>query len=670
MKITFLLQLLVGVIAKNHTTRTLIILLLLSVFDVSSSWCVDFYLKPTGTRTSGASTVNDWTNGNCYATISSVFSKMNGGDTVTLDDGVYPDISANTINQFNYPKSGTAQQFTVIKARNIPGKNGLPINTPLRVKIMAPFSNSNYPSNNSAIYVKYIKWEGLQFPVVSIYSNWDFNYFKQCAVQGGYDGNTSAWNINGQNNLLEDCVAYGKGRYKFLFYEQSRDLQSKGDNNNVCRRCIARQDWSNKNNIGPNPIGGMSSYYARGTVFLNSIVIDGNTPDYWMASPGEISGAFYLPNDNGPHKLIIKGSLAVNNAYSAVVMRIYSTENFIEDFVGLSNAGGIYGLGTSTYTNRVAIYNSGTNLFNYRAATQISQNLGINVGLSGYTGFPSVVKNSIVSGVNCAVNGSGANAISADFVDFFNNGDNTACKVGIGSLGTNQIALNPLTSGWLYPVRIESNSALKTAGLAGSQVGPNIINKLGKDGTFKGDTDWDTPQGNLWPFPMEEWVQAQMRSMDTQIWSDGVGQDAPFNVGHYDTMPDPNRGFCAAGQTLTNYIWGYLGNTVPPFNLSTSLTSSGLFNLTWAPNTANTDITGYKVYVGTSPGNYNLTGYVGGKNVGLATSETLSGLTPGTLYYAAVTAVDSIKGASGYSYEISFTTRPKAPTGLTGVPIP
>ncbi len=24
-------------------------------------------------------------------------------------------------------------------------------------------------------------------------------------------------------------------------------------------------------------------------------------------------------------------------------------------------------------------------------------------------------------------------------------------------------------------------------------------------------------------------------------------------------------GFCSDGQTLSNYVWGYLGNTVPPF---------------------------------------------------------------------------------------------------------
>ena len=111
------------------------------------------------------------------------------------------------------------------------------------------------------------------------------------------------------------------------------------------------------------------------------------------------------------------------------------------------------------------------------------------------------------------------------------------------------------------------------------------------------------------------------------------------------------RGFCADGQTLTNYIWGYLGNTVPPFNIKAYNSGDGIVTVKWDKNTADSNITGYKVYAGTSPGVYNLSGYVGGKSVGNVTSVEVTVPAKEKDYYFAVSAVDSAKGESSYIYE-------------------
>ncbi len=62
------------------------------------------------------------------------------------------------------------------------------------------------------------------------------------------------------------------------------------------------------------------------------------------------------------------------------------------------------------------------------------------------------------------------------------------------------------------------------------------------------------------------------------------------------------------------------------------------------------DVTGYRVYYGTAPRAYSQP-RGSGLTTGNATSWTVSGLNPGTLYYFAVTAVDNTGAESAFSNE-------------------
>jgi len=64
-----------------------------------------------------------------------------------------------------------------------------------------------------------------------------------------------------------------------------------------------------------------------------------------------------------------------------------------------------------------------------------------------------------------------------------------------------------------------------------------------------------------------------------------------------------------------------------------SVASKGVIKLSWNPPQPETGIVGYKVYYGTSSGTY-----TSSINVGMTPSYTVSGLAPGT-YYFAVTAI-------------------------------
>jgi len=99
---------------------------------------------------------------------------------------------------------------------------------------------------------------------------------------------------------------------------------------------------------------------------------------------------------------------------------------------------------------------------------------------------------------------------------------------------------------------------------------------------------------------------------------------------------------CGGGSTES--VGGELGDSSNTPTLST-------VTLAWDPpiGSSSTIIAGYKVYYGTSPGQY-------GKvmNVGDVVTYTVQNLSPGT-YYFAVTAYDKSGNESSYTNEVSKT---------------
>jgi Bacterial Ig domain/Fibronectin type III domain/NHL repeat len=83
------------------------------------------------------------------------------------------------------------------------------------------------------------------------------------------------------------------------------------------------------------------------------------------------------------------------------------------------------------------------------------------------------------------------------------------------------------------------------------------------------------------------------------------------------------------------------------YTVSTTSTSSNNVVLSWNPS-ASTIVAGYKVYMGTSSGNYTQS-----FTAGNVTSYTISNLSPGTAYYFAITSYDSYGNESTYSNEVS-----------------
>jgi hypothetical protein len=515
-------------------------------------FAADVYMSTTGTKTSGKSTVGNWSNANCYNNLAAAFSAMSGSDTLTIDDGTYTG-NINSITQSSYPPSGASGNYTIVRARNIPCQSEVACNQPLKVYFQstlvsktsatgAVFNISNFPGNNPNYYMNWVKFWGIKWDGTATYRNCNYLYFKQVASQGIADGNTATVSISGRYNILEDVVAFGKGRYKFLFYDATRESHADGPGYNVCRRCIARHDWVSTSM----PMAAFNQYLLLDTTLLNAMVIDSDSPSHF-GTPLEIGGAFYSFTDSTPTNYSVNGSIVVNSAFG-LSMGGTATATTFTDVVAVKTAGGFNQLGPTIF-NRLTLVNVSPSYWTF-ADNQAAVLYGTDLSRHGlafqdWRGSASTMANSIFRNIDL---GSAAGGQSNSYFNTYLIGNSDIT-------GSNKVVIDPYTHGLLYPVRVETGSTLATGGSGGGQMGARILNKLGKDGARYGDTDWNTEQESLWPWPMEGWVKAEMASMASTIGG--------------DTMPSPTRGFAGgmskdgSAQTLTKYIWEYLGNRIP-----------------------------------------------------------------------------------------------------------
>ncbi len=122
---------------------------------------------------------------------------------------------------------------------------------------------------------------------------------------------------------------------------------------------------------------------------------------------------------------------------------------------------------------------------------------------------------------------------------------------------------------------------------------------------------------------------------------------APYSVS-WDTTQTSD-----GSHTLTAVARDAAGNAVTSapvtVTISNATTTSASAVLMWDANTE-TDVAGYRVYYGTSPGKYEQA--KGQGIVASGTSHIVTGLTSGLRYYFTVTAFDASGNESGYAAEI------------------
>jgi hypothetical protein len=438
-------------------------------------------------------------------TIKGGIGKMVGGDTLIIGNGTYSGLNNNLCGssgyEYNVP-SGSTGAYTTIKAENDFG-----------VTIDGGGQYTQFYQNGTS----YIIFQGfiLAHGGSNVYlSNCNHIKILKCIAYDTSSGNVCNFNsANGSYILFEDCAAFGTGRYKFLI-----GGSTPGSTYTILRRCIGRYDFHDIN-VPTDPHAVFSFYgnYSSNGFCQNCMAID-------SLSMNNGTRAFYAPN--GSVNQTFESSIVLNhqgdygNFFESAATNPHVINSIIWDLNG--------GVASQSYTSP-----TGEQIFN--------STLGI--GSDGVIAQGTTVKNSILTGFT----GTGITSAANSYCNLYDNGANYSGT----SAGTGNITTNPFTAGLLYLPRIENGSTLKTAGESGGQIGAQIVYQLGVSGTLYGETGWDTvTSALLWPWPNESIIKTQMAAYNDNDVTGARG----FATG---TSID------GSSQTLTKYIWEYLGNQIP-----------------------------------------------------------------------------------------------------------
>jgi len=542
------------------------------IFNLSG-YAATYYVDGSVADDSGSGTA-----ANPKKYIKSGIALMSGGDTLIIKDGVYTGTN-NCMNYYSGIPNGAAGNYTTIRAENDFGViiDGEGVRTPWWI-------------GTSSAQKSYVQHIGLVFrnsnqTNVFLY-HYDHVKFIRCASYEAGDANSMGFSSDTASCdyiLLEDCFAWGRGRYKF---EVSAP-------HTVLRRCVARYDYHGTEW----PQAGISFYTSHSSVAQNCIVIDGIR---WQSYSYGFGAA------NGYYDVTYDGCIAINNEFQGCTWEKQTAGSS----VGLMRNCAVWDnlkMGVMVEDNPGDLLT--LDRCTIGAVTLDSGTYGYGVGWNNINVINSVIYNCAGSGLR-EVDASDYNCLYGNPINFDNGANN-----GMHNYCTeNANAVDPIdgipgngVSALKYPCRIESDSNLKGTGNGGVDRGANIIKKIGVSGTLYGEPGWNTvTDENLWPFPNEAKIRELMRTYNLH----GV---------------NGARGFCADGQTLTKYIWESLGNSMPAdiyagatLTVSTSSLTSGTVSAAYsqtAQATGGTTPYSWTISSGTLPNGLSLntsTGVISG----------------------------------------------------------
>ncbi len=439
---------------------------------------------------------------------------------------------------------------------------------------------------------------------------WTNSKVYRCGFLGAKkDGNVATFALfKGSYNVVEECIAWGGGRYKFIDYQ---------GHHNIFRRCVARHDWY----VSPGWAGQESNFRGYGcqnSAWQNCISIDSDREMYQTPASKE-DADFWIGDQSGAGGNVITGCIVLHGMYQAYYLAGPNEKPLTVTLthsiaVGPSLVGQEHLTGAVTF-GAVDARIENSLFWDYRTGVQhvISHNKESG-GL--------VLRNSVFRTVG-KLNAKGLKAQN-----------NLYFEAASGGYGSGSLELDPLQNGFSYPCMPDPGSKSEAMGC-----GPTILKRIGKPLAAVDEPGWDAlTDENLWPFPNEAVIGGLM-----QQTVEGVS-------GVY--------GFTAGGQTLTSYIWGVFGKTVPPF-LTKGVAGNGKVLLQWgrvAPATEK-GLTGYRIYEVSGKTPVLLKTLAGKAYDGVL----LTGLQNGKRYNLTVTAVDAEKGESGWVYSIPLQPEANLP---------
>ena len=513
-----------------------IIFLILTIFVLSIlilpgglAAAANYYISPNGNDTTGTGTSE-----NPWATFEKAFKPGNGGlqggDTLIIKDGIYTQAvgyyNENAKWNMYSPPSGSPDVYTIIKAEN----DGKAILRDTYIWLGGALSGTIAGGSS------YIQIEGLKLLRSRINMN-NSHHIKilriglknPSLINTRYGGGINI-SCGSHHNLLEDVWVVGTFRYGISVFESY---------NNILRRVVARFDGNSErepkaglNFYGETPNGtGCQGSFITGShdnICQNCVMLDYN-------AAGISSGSGLAGGSNTPHgakNIKYYGSIALNIPATGFGLH-ESSLGYGNDIIN-SVAWAVSGCG--------ATFRDGdptkTILFNQFTAG--------NTGNGGICEFGSTLIDLIATAKNSIFYNNGKLNNGIDINDY-----NWYYPASL-TQGTNTLTTNP---GIQYITRTPDSGT----GEDGVKRGATIEKRYGVDGTLWDESGYDQLTNNsLWPWPNEQ------RIHDDAAEADGFSYpNTDWAGGPYTIVNNPQRGFATVGQTLTRYVWEYLGNPCP-----------------------------------------------------------------------------------------------------------
>jgi hypothetical protein len=516
---------------KRGLVFIFLILLVITLSNFVNS--ATYYISPAGSDGN-----NGLTEGAPRKTFLNAFGNMSGGDELVLLDGNYS-VAAGT-GVINYlgtgsgqpPSGDSASNTTYVHAKNIG-----------EVKVIGGLFLGRSTRKD-----RYITIEGITFEnetsvtgnAGSLY-NTEYIIVRKCGFHSTTHSAGSAFSqgtndasstIVNSNNLIEDVWIWGNERIGLNIYRS---------NSTIVRRAVVRNDGCYSsvlgcgNNAG-NQMVGTTIYNSHNISFQNIISIDN------VMGPNGYAGAgdFYIAyHDNFIYPWYGNewfGTISLNSNLSTGYG--YDIDNLAADLQPMATYKDIVAVNVTSPFNAQMNCGSGCSVHNISidgATLYATKGTGLRID-------PSSMANSIVSIKNIIVIGNGSYGLNPSVVPSYVdvNGTWMTATYRQNPCVTGCLTTDPLNVSLKYLTRIENGSALKGTGSGGADYGANVIYQYGTNGTFYGETGFNTlTSNNLWPWPYETRIKKEMCT--------DVGE---------------TRGFCSSSN-LTTYIWEYLGNTIP-----------------------------------------------------------------------------------------------------------
>lgn len=472
-------------------------------------------------------------NGETYTNLQSAMAAMNGGDRLIIRNGKYTG-PLNVIDRANKPPNGNSNNYTIVTAENpgyvfFDGEDA---------------RNMFYLNGVSYVQFEGIKWGNARFDdgkaLVNIgYGSHHIKMYRCGGFNGrnGHGGDIFAVGTC-SDVLLEECYAYGNGRYYFYAAKDGKKI--------IFRRCVGRAD----SHLLYDGHSCFTVYDATQVELQNCIAIDADNDQSCYSNatgnPNQPRGYFIRNTGQGydMNDVYIQGCIALNIEKGTLMI---ASSNPV-GLVHFDNCVFWKGLeGVRPRCDNVS--------FNNCVVGNVSGSTSSSNGFYMETGDEPVM-NSIIYGIqnNYGIRSNNTYSL-CNYNCLYNNSSNfnANCVPGTHSLCTEKSnEINPLTGSpgngipsLKYLCRIENNSDLDGAAFDGGDIGATILNRIGVSGSLYGEPGYNiVTNESLWPFPYEDRIRYDMRSYS----ENGI---------------NGARGFCADNQTLTNYIWGYLGNKPP-----------------------------------------------------------------------------------------------------------